>query len=139
MSYPNYFQKNMTIQKMLFRSVVAVEGDRVEMSCFASGYPPPEIYWRRMNNDILPTNTSIHKGHVLVFPGDYRNVLDQMCSLLLTLDFFLIGFFYVCSFKFQYLSLSLLLFQAPINPIWIWIPFSNYYRSHGHVFHSALV
>ena len=55
---------------MISRSVVAIEGDRVEMSCFASGYPPPDIYWRRMNNDILPTNGSIHKGHVLEFPGD---------------------------------------------------------------------
>ena len=42
------------------RSIVAVEGDRVEMSCFASGYPTPQIFWRRMDNDILPTNNSIH-------------------------------------------------------------------------------
>ena len=54
---------------MTFRSVVAIEGDRVEMSCFASGYPPPDIFWRRMNNDVLPNNGSIHKGHVLEFPG----------------------------------------------------------------------
>merc|ERR1712203_490254 len=49
------------------RSVVAVEGQRVELKCYASGYPPPEIYWRRQDNAVLPTNTSIFKGNVLEF------------------------------------------------------------------------
>ena len=49
------------------RSVVAVEGQRVELKCYASGYPPPEIYWRRQDNAVLPTNTSIFKGNVLKF------------------------------------------------------------------------
>merc|ERR1719507_3006744 len=51
------------------RSVVAVEGQRVELRCYASGYPPPEIYWRRQDNAVLPTNTSIFKGNELVFPN----------------------------------------------------------------------
>ena len=50
------------------RSVVVTEGQRVELNCFASGYPPPEIYWRRQDNAVLPTNTSIFKGTTLVFP-----------------------------------------------------------------------
>merc|ERR1712223_512543 len=50
------------------RSVVVTEGQRVELDCYASGYPPPEIYWRRQDNAVLPTNTSIYKGHTLMFP-----------------------------------------------------------------------
>ena len=42
---------------------------RIELKCYASGYPPPEIYWRRQDNAILPTNTSVFKGNVLVFPS----------------------------------------------------------------------
>lgn len=49
------------------RSVVAWEGRRVELRCYASGYPKPEIWWRRQNNRPLPTNTSVFKGNVLVF------------------------------------------------------------------------
>jgi len=51
------------------RSVVAWEGMRVELRCYASGYPQPEIWWRRQNNAVLPTNTSVYKGNVLVFPN----------------------------------------------------------------------
>ena len=39
-----------------FRSVVATEGQRVELKCYASGYPPPDIYWRRQDNALLPNN-----------------------------------------------------------------------------------
>merc|ERR1711997_662977 len=49
------------------RSVVVREGDSVELKCYASGYPPPEIYWRRQDNAVLPTKTSIFKGNVLKF------------------------------------------------------------------------
>jgi hypothetical protein len=41
---------------LLRRSVVAVEGQRVELRCYASGYPPPDIYWRRQDNALLPNN-----------------------------------------------------------------------------------
>ncbi len=50
------------------RSVVATADQRVELRCFASGYPPPKIYWRRQDNAVLPTNTSVWEGNVLVFP-----------------------------------------------------------------------
>jgi len=50
------------------RSVVTWEGNRVVLKCYASGYPPPEIYWRRQNNAVLPTNSSVFKGNELVFP-----------------------------------------------------------------------
>ena len=49
------------------RSVVAVEGQKVVLKCYASGYPLPQIYWRRQDNAVLPTNTSIFKGNVLEF------------------------------------------------------------------------
>ena len=42
---------------------------RIELRCYASGYPPPAIYWRRQDNAVLPTNTSVFKGNVLVFPS----------------------------------------------------------------------
>lgn len=51
------------------RSVVVTEGERVELKCYASGYPPPEIYWRRQDNAVLPTNTSIFKvAQILTWP-----------------------------------------------------------------------
>lgn len=37
----------------------------VELSCYASGYPPPRISWRRENNAILPTGSSIYRGNTL--------------------------------------------------------------------------
>ena len=40
----------------------------MELHCYAAGYPPPEIYWRRQDNAVLPTNTSIFKGNDLIFP-----------------------------------------------------------------------
>eukprot|EP00096_Caligus_rogercresseyi_P007155 TRINITY_DN2478_c0_g1_i2.p1 TRINITY_DN2478_c0_g1~~TRINITY_DN2478_c0_g1_i2.p1 ORF type:complete len:364 (-),score=62.69 TRINITY_DN2478_c0_g1_i2:479-1570(-) len=49
------------------RSVVVLAGQKVELRCYASGYPPPTIYWRRQDNAILPTNTSVFKGNILKF------------------------------------------------------------------------
>lgn len=37
------------------QSIVATEGQAVQMECFAGGYPTPTITWRRENNAILPT------------------------------------------------------------------------------------
>eukprot|EP00094_Tigriopus_californicus_P006788 TCALIF_06538-PA protein Name:"Similar to LAC Lachesin (Schistocerca americana)" AED:0.08 eAED:0.08 QI:0/0/0/0.5/1/1/2/0/345 len=51
------------------RSVVAVEGQKVVLRCYANGYPPPDIYWRRQNNAVLPSNTSVFKGNILEFPS----------------------------------------------------------------------
>ena len=42
---------------------------QVVLKCYASGYPPPEIYWRRQDNAVLPTNSSVYKGTELVFPS----------------------------------------------------------------------
>ncbi|XP_018563145.1 lachesin [Anoplophora glabripennis] len=47
------------------RSVVVSEGEAVEMECYAGGYPPPKIQWRRENNAILPTGGSIYRGNIL--------------------------------------------------------------------------
>ncbi|CAH1107902.1 unnamed protein product [Psylliodes chrysocephalus] len=47
------------------RSVVVSEGEAVEMECYAGGYPPPRISWRRENNAILPTGGSIYRGNIL--------------------------------------------------------------------------
>lgn len=35
------------------------------MECYAGGYPPPRITWRRENNAILPTGGSIYRGNIL--------------------------------------------------------------------------
>lgn len=37
------------------QSIVASEGQSVQMECYASGYPTPTIIWRRENNALLPT------------------------------------------------------------------------------------
>ncbi|RZC40221.1 lachesin, partial [Asbolus verrucosus] len=47
------------------RSIVVSEGEAVQMECFAGGYPPPRISWRRENNAILPTGGSIYRGNIL--------------------------------------------------------------------------
>jgi hypothetical protein len=48
------------------RSIVTYEGAKVELRCYASGYPPPDIYWRRQNNDVLPTNSSVFKASLTI-------------------------------------------------------------------------
>jgi len=47
------------------RSLVVSEGQGVKLECYAGGYPPPRISWRRENNAILPTGGSIYRGNVL--------------------------------------------------------------------------
>lgn len=37
------------------QSLVASEGQAVQMDCYAAGYPTPTITWRRENNALLPT------------------------------------------------------------------------------------
>lgn len=36
-------------------SIVTSEGQPVQMECYATGFPPPKIVWRRENNALLPT------------------------------------------------------------------------------------
>lgn len=40
------------------QSLVVSEGQPAQMECYASGYPVPQITWRRENNAILPTGKS---------------------------------------------------------------------------------
>lgn len=47
------------------RSIIASMGTDVEMHCYASGYPPPRISWRRENNDLLPTGGAVYIGNTL--------------------------------------------------------------------------
>lgn len=37
------------------QAIVTTEGEPVRMECYASGFPPPKIVWRRENNALLPT------------------------------------------------------------------------------------
>lgn len=37
------------------QSIVTTEGEPIRMECFATGFPPPKIVWRRENNALLPT------------------------------------------------------------------------------------
>lgn len=43
------------------RSAIVSEGQQVTLECYANGYPPPRISWRRENNAILPTGGSIYR------------------------------------------------------------------------------
>ena len=43
------------------RAVVVSEGQSVQLECYAGGFPPPRISWRRENNAILPTGGSIYR------------------------------------------------------------------------------
>ncbi|GBP56629.1 Lachesin [Eumeta japonica] len=36
-----------------------------QMECYAGGFPPPKVSWRRENNAILPTGGSIYRGNIL--------------------------------------------------------------------------
>lgn len=40
------------------RSVITSAGYSVTLQCYASGFPQPQISWRRENNDLLPTGGS---------------------------------------------------------------------------------
>lgn len=37
------------------QSVVTKSGESILLECYATGYPPPKIVWRRENNALLPT------------------------------------------------------------------------------------
>jgi len=64
---PLYVRRPPIISDNSTRSVITWEGNRVVLKCYASGYPPPEIYWRRQNNHRLPGDRGlIYKGNVLV-------------------------------------------------------------------------
>ncbi|GLG92915.1 Lachesin [Gryllus bimaculatus] len=51
------------------RSLVVSEGQSVRLECYAGGYPPPRVSWRRENNAILPTGGSIYRGNILKIPS----------------------------------------------------------------------
>ncbi|XP_052893350.1 lachesin [Anopheles moucheti] len=69
------------------QSLVVSEGQAAQMECYASGYPVPQITWRRENNAILPTGGATYSGNVLnihaVHKGDrgtYYCVADNGVS-----------------------------------------------------------
>jgi len=35
------------------KSLVVVEGQSVQLACFAGGYPTPRVFWKKPNNSIL--------------------------------------------------------------------------------------
>ncbi|CAG0884968.1 unnamed protein product [Cyprideis torosa] len=47
------------------RSVVKSEGEYAKLECYAGGFPPPRISWRRQNNAVLPTGGAIYRGNVI--------------------------------------------------------------------------
>lgn len=47
------------------RSRIVSEGQEVVLECYAGGYPPARISWRRENSAILPTGGSVYRGNVL--------------------------------------------------------------------------
>ncbi|XP_049793295.1 lachesin-like [Schistocerca nitens] len=60
------------------------EGQSVTLECFATGYPPPQVSWRRENNIPLPSGATIYRSKILQIPtvrkedrGDYYCVADN--------------------------------------------------------------
>lgn len=47
---------------------MTTEGSSVKLECYAGGHPAPTISWRRDNNVILPTGSSVYRGSVLHIP-----------------------------------------------------------------------
>jgi len=47
------------------RSIIVSEGVQVNLECYATGFPPPKVLWRKENNAILPTGGATHKGNQL--------------------------------------------------------------------------
>ena len=43
------------------RSAIVVEGTKVQLECYAGGFPPPKIIWRRDDTARLPTGGSIYR------------------------------------------------------------------------------
>ena len=37
------------------------ESEKAQLECYATGFPPPEIMWRRENNALLPTGSAIYR------------------------------------------------------------------------------
>ncbi|KFB51715.1 AGAP007500-PA-like protein [Anopheles sinensis] len=56
------------------QSLVVSEGQPAQMECYASGYPVPQITWRRENNAILPT--ALRDG------GDSPDTIDRLLIFL---------------------------------------------------------
>ena len=52
---PPFITDNSTL------SEVVAEGDEVQLQCYADGFPPPEITWRRENNALLPSGHAIYR------------------------------------------------------------------------------
>ncbi|KAJ8669092.1 hypothetical protein QAD02_000351 [Eretmocerus hayati] len=63
---PPIIYDNSTLSEVVF------EGQRVNLRCYAHGYPEPEIWWRRPDNGILPTGRPFHKGNTLEFKSVRR-------------------------------------------------------------------
>ncbi|XP_076066168.1 uncharacterized protein LOC143039805 [Oratosquilla oratoria] len=51
------------------RSIVVAEHAPAKLECYAGGVPTPTISWRKENNAILPTGSSIYKGNILQIPS----------------------------------------------------------------------
>ncbi|XP_025203503.1 lachesin-like [Melanaphis sacchari] len=62
-------RKRPFIYKNSTRSLVVIEGQSVQLECYAGGYPRPRISWRRANNAILSIGGSMYRGNVLKIPA----------------------------------------------------------------------
>jgi len=47
------------------RSVIASEKGSVHLECYATGFPRPDITWRRDDNSLLPDGNAIYRGNRL--------------------------------------------------------------------------
>lgn len=52
------------------RSVITTVGANVRLQCYASGFPQPQISWRREKNELLPNGAAYYRGNIL----EIRNI-----------------------------------------------------------------
>lgn len=55
------------------RSVITSAGASISLQCYATGYPMPQISWRRENNDLLPTGGALYRGNILIIHNITKN------------------------------------------------------------------
>nr|CAD7421132.1 unnamed protein product [Timema poppensis] len=53
-------------------SIVVRQRESVQLECYAGGYPPPRVYWRRENRTLLPTGERIFRGNILTIQSVTR-------------------------------------------------------------------
>lgn len=54
------------------KSITVKEGDNVDVTCYADGFPKPNISWKREDNSIMPAGGTTHRGATLYIRKAHR-------------------------------------------------------------------